>query len=946
MRDIAVEEVKFGADFSEIASLSKPCNEGSPISISGSALLHLIRNGNLQEYAVYSLSLGEFLNFQDEDSDREYDLKHITVCACSAQGGAAVSISSCVQNLTIRNAFLKISEGDGVHILEGSENLTFENVYFDGKYRCGVNCDGKYVRFERCGFSTSQEDEGVGVHSNGQGLLVYGSSFSGGRIGVVSSASDAVIENCLFRNHNTGVQIEKNDMIIWHTTVQNSQYGIRALFEKAEMSAGEGVGYNILVAQNDLSECNRSVFYQNVSNCVILLNEMSRAEVVGCVNAYINENIVHKCLWLEDNDYIIANGNLLHGENALYASGNTNTNGDQLTDLNLRSTVGVNEALLPHINVEQFVGMKRKKGIDSADGFYALSDYLTERMKRQSVVIVPPGAYVGEPIQVSDAENVTIYAYGVLNEIVKPEASTFYFQKSRAISIKGMFIGYATYSHIQGTILDVRGNTVDFRADPGYYRDFTAEGQFPISVGRVLAPDCRDAYSMITRYGSKSYDPKTQVNTVVECSWTIPPKIGDRIAFCDRDSDHGFHYKECTEMVLEDVTDFGCSGFSEFDTDNGAAPILHRYAVKVGPSPLIDDTDVASDFDTTAVYRDVYNRLRSAEPLLTSFDAVHTTNARIGAQMISCLFEMTDDDVTNINAFCGTLQSFDPKTNVLTYTRYEILFYRLLPSAFRPGDVLTLFSMSGKRIGDVQLEEASRMLSDNEFSVQLPNDFSFEQDALDMIVNGQETILVQNSSASGNGFLIDNIRTVHCRGRVLIQAFDGVIRNSDICGLNHGGVICYPQYAEWPEVGFVKNLKILQNRFYDNNIHSQASEDWQDAGIMTDVVIRNINSRSYTSDPDYCLQENILIMGNEFSNRRSRYSVSVNFGRNIQILDNVFLPSFGKEDVTDTQAPVLILGGNGIEVDGNQFPSGIDSPVENRSNIAQNVFGRDVGDIY
>ena len=207
---------------------------------------------------------------------------------------------------------------------------------------------------------------------------------------------------------------------------------------------------------------------------------------------------------------------------------------------------------------------------------------------------------------------------------------------------------------------------------------------------------------------------------------------------------------------------------------------------------------------------------------------------------------------------------------------------------------------------------------------------------------GQEKLLVQNLSASGNGFSIDNIKTEYCRARLLIQAASGEIKNSSLCGLTYGGVIVYPSFVDWPEVGFTTDLKIVNNLFDRGGVHSATWSDWQNLGNMSDIVIRSDNYRYCTANPDYCLQKNILISGNAFSNRYSQYAISVNCAQNVQITDNMFHSMNGKTAQEDRQSPILLLGGNGIVVDGNLFYVNTEDPVEIRDDVAQNVTGSDI----
>ena len=62
--------------------------------------------------------------------------------------------------------------------------------------------------------------------------------------------------------------------------------------------------------------------------------------------------------------------------------------------------------------------------------------------------------------------------------------------------------------------------------------------------------------------------------------------------------------------------------------------------------------------------------------------------------------------------------------------------------------------------------------------------------------------------------------------------------------------------------------------------------------------------------------------------------------KNVRIVNNTFAPKHGETDASDSNIPILLLGGNGIEISGNTYPSGVSVPVENRGG-ALNVTGSD-----
>ena len=329
--------------------------------------------------------------------------------------------------------------------------------------------------------------------------------------------SGTPIENNLFDNCTVAVSVGCADSVVWYNTVRGGECGVRAVFEKAEISASEAVGYNILVAKNQISGAKTSVLYRNASNSVLLSNELESADVEGCINIYVCENTLTGTLRLINNNYLIANRN---ASARLAQSGNANQNGDTVTDLSVRELAGANEELLPHINSEQFVGMERRAEVRTLSGSKPLDEYIADSLRENKDVIVPPGCYIGgTKVNYEALTDVNIYAYGVYEEFTAvSQEYAIQFKNCKRTAVYGLFIGYSQHPHIQGTVTQVRntasGIQVTVVPDPGYIQDFRTAGNVD---GRIFSADSFRTAGLIT-YSSAEYNAEKNLNVLNGCN--------------------------------------------------------------------------------------------------------------------------------------------------------------------------------------------------------------------------------------------------------------------------------------------------------------------------------------------------------------------------------------------------------------------------------------------
>ncbi len=790
--------------------------------------------------------------------------------------------------------------------IEWNGHYILDSTLVIGTSNAGKTLDLKNASVEINGDTAIRiEADGVAV-KNARFML-------SGSVGIAVNAPDCLIVGCEITGADTGILIDSHDVSVVSCKI-TCKRGIVGKFEKSEISAAMADGYNVLLAKNDLQNDFEDICLENMSNTVVIKNEARTVKAIGSTNIYIIENRVLRELMLATNQYLLANGNIAK---RIIASNNEHENGDNVTDLSGRETIGVNEKLLPHINNELFVGMARKKGIRCGDGVKSAYDYMTDNSK-DGEIIIPPGAYTIDGMTFKNAEGLKIFAYGVLYEQTVPDVTAITLSDCKNIQLKGMFFGHDVYPHTQGTVVYRDDEKTCFVSDPGYRKNF-ADGKF-FGGGApgfyfkpdMLYPECDFLYK------KKEYDEKENLNILTQPAKKID--VGDRVAFRTGFGSSAIQLWQCSEVLMEDVTVFSCSGFAESDKNCNVAPVLHRFAVTAGPAPVVDGENCRG-FEQL-VHRDAYGRLRSADPLNTSCDATHCTNARQGIQIISCLLERMNDDGGNINAFYGLAHSFDAKDNVLHFGRCNSKSYRYLPAPVLDGDRLLIYSFSGKLLGDAfALCDAESEDGDN-FTVRLSVPVSLPEG---------ENVVIQNASASGNGFLIDNtlVRNEGCKG-FRIKAIGGEVRNSSFIGLSKGALDCVPEFQLWPECGYASDIKIIGNRFEKLGKTSNLSEDSDACAWCAPINIRYSlwdRGANATYEPSFCLHRHIVISDNAFLSSYSRYEIAVSAASDVCIRGNHFACT---EENIEKKYPLLLFGGRQIVFDGNTFSSQNSKRVEYR----------------
>lgn len=854
-------------------------------------LLNLMRSGKIEPDAEYRLSAPLVLG--QEDNGRVYDLQGAHIVSTAPETALCFGDA---KGVTLKNMTLQ-AEAEIAVLLTGAEHVL-------------VDCT---VQAKHCGV-------------------------------LDRTCGGTLIEACQIAAGETCACTETDGTILSRCYITGGTYGVRACYARAELSAAMGKVYNLLVAENRICGASLSLCIENAANSAVVCNQLETATLSGCIGLYVIENQIFGQLTLSRNRYLIANGN---ATGALCAQENSEVNGSDLTDLSARAEIGVNEALLPHINPEQFVGMARKRGVRTASGTMHMQDYIVRCHSEGRIAILPPGAYANVGMRFANVHGLSIYAYGVLDEMEEPHQCSLHCDHVTDFTIKGMFFDHNIYPTSQGTVLSFsEDRTLTFCTDPGYHNDFTDWRYFgggaPVFhfLPEEDSPECE------FRYASKSYDPKTNVNTLNEISawWKLNP--GDRVALRTDFGEGVAAIYSSDHVIMEDCTVFCCCGFAVSDVDSNRAPTLHRYAVVQGPAPVLAEDEPIPAHAEPLIWRDAYGRRRSAKPMFTSCDATHCTNARRGMQIISSVLERMNDDGGNINAYYGLTDRFDAVTRTLTYTRCNDPHgYRLLPAPFRKGDSVMLYTMEGELVDECLVESDSCRVSpdgaapeDERYTVVLSKEIVLPRD---------KTVAVQNTSASGNGFLLDNnlFHKQGCRG-IRIKCVEGEVRNCTFDGVSKGAIDCIPEFQLWPECGYARDVRIHHNVFRDLCRTARLCEtdesEWC-APICLRYTLWNKGANA-TADPACCLHRNIEISENLFEGRYSHHEVTVSAVGGLRLTGNRFAGANAAVSPNEKQSTLLVYGGRDILLSGNDFTANDERRITYRygKESTANVTGADL----
>ena len=733
---------------------------------------------------------------------------------------------------------------------------------------------------------------------------------------------------------------------------------------------------NILLADCCFAE-GATLTVTKARNLVLVKNELRDTRVTSSRNVYVCENRVLGDLFLSDNRFLLANGNVFEG--AFSAEGNEAVNGDNLTDLTARPAAGANEELLPHVDKDQFIGMERI--VDVMDGtgeiYSDLYAYILAAAHDGGVVYVPPGAYrVDHDLTLKKLKNLTVYAYGVYAEMAAGEechrlSTHLTLSETENVTVKGLQVGYADQACGQIYILEKLGNDrVRAITGAGMISEFGITN--PVYYNQKWVSWHR--LSKGERYarqdtGFHTIEKQADGTMILKMNEDIYPRlsVGDALTCRAAKGSSSIRTLSTSGTLMEDVTVYGSSGGLCFlEEANLGSMTYHRVADQSRSGDIIDK----ETYDRFAAIGEKYGvdfgisidewgNYRGSPALIGSIDATHVAACAGGSRVISCRFEDMCDDGTNQKSRHARLSELiDNGDGTVTvvykgnlsetkFNRGVDLTATGFPKEFRTGDRLHIYTSAGQTVCDTTVLSASRVRDKITSTFNgLPierREVTVAKDAIDYAaLEGYDLtddhylpaqkVLVDNMSRTSNGFYIENtlVRGTRSRG-LLIKSSDGVVKNCTFRDNAKCGVaIIYEIY--WGESGVSENVAV-ENCLFDNTSYS---ESVQVRYRHAPIVVAGISDAGQL-DESYLAYKNIRITGNKFTNRNlhvNPYAIYVQAAKDILVADNDF----------GTEGEALCLRGvANVEYRGNACALPTDRAVT--GGPYKNLFGEDVDGI-
>ncbi|MBE6646455.1 MAG: hypothetical protein E7611_02290 [Ruminococcaceae bacterium] len=581
------------------------------------------------------------------DSDTKY---YGNFAAVIAEGGIIIKDASEIVikellvkgNVTVENStgitFFKLgllASGIGVDVDDRSSDIAIKTcriVSDDIAFRCGaslVSCSQNY-------FSANK-----GIVTSGSDFAIITSHIVATGAGIVSSGKYFTARNCNVEVASHGVGFDLTDG-----------------------------SYNALVAHNVVKGVQDSIRVTNGFNCVVLLNSAVSITGVGNTNLYVVENKLGGLIKLENNNYLLCNGNSFVNDgqsHALVDKNNTNCNGNNIHDISARQEHGANEELLPHTNKDLFIGMERRDVVRdiSLAKSYTITNYIRSLSMTESTIIIAPGVYNTSSNMVLGKahSNTTLYAYGVYQEKTSL-GGIIQFNQSQNYTVKGLTMGYTHQSSGQVYVLEKLGDEkVRVVTNAGYLNDFGRSNTAIFSgswnnmfKADSLVPwiDISGNYEFISKEDDGTMIFRLTGNDAGKIYTTTDP--GD--VWCCRlagDNRSSIAVYTAINTTMEDCVMYGYAAALAMSTAHLTDGLtLHRYHNTTHSGYEIDKEtyDKYVQLGETygvdlEVYVDEYGRYRGGASREGSVDATHISQSVRGADATSCIFEGMSDDGSN-----------------------------------------------------------------------------------------------------------------------------------------------------------------------------------------------------------------------------------------------------------------------------------------------------------
>ena len=647
--------------------------------------------------------------------------------------------------------------------IKNATSVTFFKLDIKGgETAITVDGDSNEISFKSCKVYATD----TAIKNDGDTLTVYQSYLSASN-GVISTGDDMTVQASEINATERAILSSGEYPIIKNNTISLAQEGVGV-----ELTNGST---NALIALNIIKDAQDSIVVTEAFNAVVLLNSAIKVIAKNNTNIYVVENKLGGFIQLDNNQYLLCNGNTLPKEDdgkphPIVKNGNSNYNGNNLHDVNERVQYGANEELLPHTNKDLFIDMERQSKVRDASltKSYNINKYIRNCAKNGDVVIIPPGAYVSTSMLGLSAthSNTTIYGYGAYHEAVE-YGTTIQFAATNNFTLKGLTFGYAKQSSGQIYVLDKLGNNrilvvgaagyadKDFgKSNPDVfstsYTDMFHAGAFTCWKG------LGGSYNVIEKNpdGTMIFEITGSTATQIYGSTGIGDIWACRMGGSNKQSIFIYNSQN---FLMQDCVVYGyAAALSITASTIGGNLNLERVHNTVHSPSIITEEEynfyksLEETYDVDLeISIDEKGRYRGSIPRVGSVDATHVIGTTDGINATSCLFESMCDDGSNQRGNSSRLHKLiknDNGTTTLIYKGTISETYYWLnqqngatssegtqTSNFRKGDRIFVYASNGKILCDtVTLSAATRVDPNNKYHMMTVN----------YTYNGQPTQLV------------------------------------------------------------------------------------------------------------------------------------------------------------------------------------------------------------
>ncbi len=897
-----VENSGIAWDSDAFALLDYTVDESKATDISAAELYQILITESATEGAVYRVNEPLML-----ESGVDYDGNFASVIA--TQG----VILKDVTDVVIRELIIK-----GDVTLENASEIVFFNVDIQGS-RTAVTIDGQTVgvAFKSCKVSAEE----LCISVAGDTVTLFETKLTA-KCGILSTGNETAVHGCHFINESNAFTAEGESCILRNSTIELSSNGIGIDFKLGS--------YNGLIALNKITGAQESIKLTGGYNCAIILNSATTLTCENTTNIYVVENSLGGLLKLNNNNYVICEGNSFVENDPLeviLASNNQNVNGDNLTDVDARAEVGANEEILPHTNKELFVGMERRTKVLDASFTkqYSLNQYIRNNSKGCDVVIVPPGAYTSSSaISLGSTHSGTVvYAYGVYEEFTEHDILLAVSGASN-IEFRGLTMGYNFLSGGQMNILDKTSNTFTVVASAGWGEDFGLSDSKKFSTGftEIYAGGAVYPWAVIGSYYTLSKNGDgTMTMTIKDTGISSKTNAGDSMT-CRYagENQSSVRVTDSKNVKFKDCVLYGFSNALAVVANGTTTGMsLERFHNTTQPNPIIDkDTyekylalEAAYGVDL-GIYIDDAGRYRGELPLQGSTDATHIMSTSEGVDVTSSIFEGMTDDGSNQRASSSRLHKIEIEGNTAT------IYYKGLMAKhyegksaggcvkFSIGDKIRVYTAQGALlcettvISDAVLVESmspitieGTTVTTNVYKVNVSAS-AINKETLELINTSYDLndnsssltnrVLVDNLSRNSSGFTFDNVLIRNTRSRgILVKTTDVTIKNCTFQNLAHTGLVICAE-PSWGESTAATNT-LVSKCVFDN---TGAVCDYVNDTEFVPIMIGEDGVGGVKVGDKTLAYRNITIDGCKFINNKSRYAITVYSALNVSITNNTF----------------------------------------------------------